>query len=88
MKRTLPMSALITGLLAMPGMGLAPPAAGEAQQRAAEVRAFPAEMPAAVEAEIRRLAGAEELDAYGMQDLERRRAREMAERLAGILRKK
>jgi len=88
MKRTLPMSALITGLLAMPGMGLAPPAAGEAQPRAPMVRAFPAQMPAAVAEEIRRLARAEELDAFGMQGLQRRMALRTQERLAGILRKK
>ena len=88
MKRTLPMSALITGLLAMPGMGVAPPTAGEARQRAAEVRAFGAEMPAAVAAEIRRLARAEELDAFGMRGLQRRMALRMQERLAGILQKR
>jgi len=87
MKRSLPVSALLTGLMALPGIGLAPPAAGQSQQQAAEVRAFPAEMPAAVEAEIRRLARAEELDAFGMQDLERRLARMMQERLAGILKR-
>jgi len=87
MKRTLPMSALISGLLAMPGMGLAPPTAGEAQQRAPIVRTFPAEMPAAVADEIRRLTQEENLDAFGMQELQRRIARDMQQRLAGFLKK-
>ena len=85
MKRNLPMSALITGLLAMPGMGLAPPAVGESQSRSPSVQAFPAQMPGAVAEAMRRIARGELLDAYGMQGLQRRIALRMQQRLADLL---
>ena len=83
-RKTLPMSALITGLLAAPLMGIAPPATGETQQRApiVQTESFPAAMPGEVAEEIRRIARGEKPDAHGMQGLQRRIALQMQKRLA------
>jgi hypothetical protein len=84
--KNLPMSALITGLLAAPLMGMAPPVSGEAQQRAPMVRAevFPTAMPGELAERMRRIARGEKLDAHGMQGLQGRMGLEMRARLAGI----
>ncbi len=83
-RRRLPLSALITGLLAAPAMGVAPPRVG-LENRAPTVQAFPAEMPASLEEEIRRVARGERLDAYGMQGLQRRMAQRVQDHLRGVL---
>jgi hypothetical protein len=85
--RRLPLSALITGLLAAPGMGMAPPAAG-LESRAPTVQAFPAEMPGSLAEEMRRVARGEPLDAYGMKDLQRRMTVRVQSRLAAALARK
>ena len=85
--RRLPLSALITGLLAAPGMGMAPPPAG-LESRAPTVQAFPAEMPGTLAEEIRRVARGEPLNAYGMQDLQRRMTLRAQSRLAAALARK
>ncbi len=86
MKKSLPMSALITGLLAAPVMGIAPPALGKETQQAPIVRAqtFPAAMPGEVAEQIRRIARGEKPDAHGMQGLQRRIALQMQQRLAEL----
>ena len=80
----LPMSALITGLLAVPALGFAPPPTAGAPSPTALVRAasFPAEMPAEVALLMRRLAGGQTPDANGMQSLQTRLALAMQQRLA------
>jgi hypothetical protein len=83
-RRRLPLSALITGLLAAPAMGVVPPAA-RMEDRAPTVQAFPAEMPGGVAEEMRRVARGEGLDAFGMQKLQRRMALRVQDHLAGIL---
>ncbi len=82
--RRLSLSALITGLLAAPGMGVAPPPA-RVEDRAPTVQAFPAEMPGTVAEEMRRVARGERLDAYGMQRLQRRMAQRVQDHLASVL---
>jgi hypothetical protein len=82
--RRLPLSALITGLLAAPGMGIVPPPTG-LDARVPTVQAFPAEMPGAVAAEMRRVARGEPLNAYGMQGLQRRMALRVQDHLATVL---
>ena len=82
--RRLSLSALITGLLAAPGMGMAPPPA-RVDERAPTVQAFPAEMPGTVAEEIRRVARGERLDAFGMQKLQRRVALRVQDHLATVL---
>ncbi len=81
--RRLSLSALITGLLAAPGMGVAPPA--RVEDRVPTVQAFPAEMPGAVAEEMRRVARGERPDAYGMQRLQRRMAQRVQDHLASVL---
>jgi hypothetical protein len=82
MKRVLPITALITGMLALPGV-LPAPAHAQAQMPA--VTAFPAELPATVAEKMRRVARGEPLDAYGMQTLQRRLALAMERRLAALV---
>jgi hypothetical protein len=83
-RRHLPLSALITGLLAAPAMGMAPPPL-RVEDRVPTVQAFPAEMPGTLAEEMRRVARGEPLDAYGMQGLQRRIALRVQDRLAAIL---
>jgi hypothetical protein len=82
--RRLSLSALITGLLAAPGMGVAPPPA-RMEERAPTVQAFPAEMPGALAEEMRRVARGERPDAFGMQKLQRRMALKVQDHLASVM---
>ena len=82
MRKALPMSALITGLLAAPGMGVAAPVQAATALVAGQAGAFPAVMPAEVAIQWRRLARGEKPDAYGMQDLQKRFAAEVQQHLA------
>jgi hypothetical protein len=81
--RRLSLSALITGLLAAPALGVAP--AGELETRVPTVQAFPAEMPAALEEEVRRVARGEPLSAFGMQGMQRRMALRVQDHLTRVL---
>jgi hypothetical protein len=81
MKRVLPITAMITSMLASPGMV---PAPVHAQVQTPAVEAFPAEMPATVAEKMRRVARGEPLDAYGMQTLRRRIALNMERQLADL----
>jgi hypothetical protein len=83
-RRRLSLSALITGLLAAPAMGMAS-GASELETRAPTVQAFPAEMPGALAEEMRRVARGEPLNAFGMQGLQRRMALRAQDRLAAGL---
>jgi hypothetical protein len=83
-RRRIPLSALITGLLAAPAMGMAPPAS-KLEMQAPTVEAFPAEMPGSLAEEVRRVARGEPLDAFGMQKLQRHLALRVQDRLASVL---
>lgn len=89
-RKNLPMSALLTGLLAMPVMGIAPPVPGQSRANAPIVLAeqFPAVMPAEIDEQIRRIARGQRPDASGMQNLQRRLALQMQQRLANLTGKK
>jgi hypothetical protein len=88
MRKALPMSALITGLLAAPGMGVAAPVQAATAIVAGHAGAFPAVMPPEVAAELRRFARGEKPDAYGMQNLQKRLADEVQQHLAQALQRR
>ncbi len=83
MRKSLPISALITGLLAGPALGAAPLLE---QRPAITIEAFPATMPQEVEEELQKLARGDSLNAHGMQSLQRRLAFDMQARLAQLIR--
>ena len=90
MRKRLPMSALITGLLAAPmlgGSGVAQAARQAGTPTASQmiVEAFPAEMPAEIGERMRRIARGEKLDAFGMQGLQARIARRMSDRMERVI---
>jgi len=80
MGKSLPISALITGLLAGSALGV-PPALVRPERAEIVAEAFPAAMPVELEREIEKLARGETLNAYGMQNLRRKLAREMQGKL-------
>jgi hypothetical protein len=84
-RRHLPLSALITGLLAAPGMALPP---SDVDVHGTTVQSFPAELPGSVAEEMRRVARGEALNAFGMQGLQRRIALRVHDHLATILSEK
>jgi hypothetical protein len=83
MGKSLPISALITGLLAGSALGV-PPVVARPQTSEVVVEAFPPAMPVEVEKEMERLARGEALDAFGMQGLRRKLARDMQAKLSKI----
>jgi hypothetical protein len=79
-RKNLPLSALLTGLLAVPALGIAPPPALP-QSPIVRTQTFPAEMPPEVADQMRRITRGQKPDASGMQALQRKLNLQMQQRL-------
>lgn len=84
MRKGLPISALITGLLAAPALGSVPLLERGPASVQTMLRSFPAAMPREVEEEMRRLSRGGSLNSHGMQGLRRRLAEGMRAQLAQV----
>ncbi len=87
-KKKLPVTLLVSGLLAAPGLGVAPVRAEATQAPIVEVsgaETFPAEMPAEVLRRYRRWTRGERPDVAGMQAMQDKIAAKMQTFLAGAI---
>ena len=88
MSKKLSLSALLSGLLAAPAIGAAPPAVqpvpGVPLVQTTPAAAFPVEMPVDVRRQLRKALAGKPLDAFGMQGLRRKIAADALRRVARI----